>query len=113
MNTTFDDDSFYRDIMVKSRLEMPFSDFEDNVMREINLQKAQQQSIRQNLKLSWVFFATGSLFGLTIALLFDQFDFSALGISSEKVQPFVLAIVVLILIFQADSLFSYQKKINS
>lgn len=113
MNTSFDDDSFYRNIMSKSRLEMPFSDFEDNVMREINLQKAQQKSMVKDLNISWIFFAMGSLFGLTIALLFDQFDFSSLGISSGKLQPFVLAIVVLVLIFQADYLFNYQKKIKS
>jgi hypothetical protein len=99
--------------MTKSRLEIPFSDFEDNVMNEISLQKKKQELMLNYLKLSWIFFAMGSLFGITIALLFDQFDFSSLGISSAKLQPFVLAIVVLVLIFQADYLFNYQKKMKS
>ena len=107
------EENFFKEIMSKSKLELPFSDFEDNVMIQIEENILHQPAFSKDIKLSWIFFITGSVFGIAISLILPLIHESILGI-----QPSTLAIgfqiVFTILLFtQMDVLLKLIKKTYS
>ena len=56
-------------LLSDSKLEMPFSGFEDRVMHSIRNKVRTEQSINRNINLSWLFFALGTAFGLLLSVI--------------------------------------------
>lgn len=81
-------DAIFIDLMAKSKLDMPFSDFEDSVMQKIEENVIQKSEISKQLRLSKFFFIVGSLFGITISILLPQIQEPIFNIS-----PSVIALV--------------------
>lgn len=81
-------DDVFIDLMAKSKLDMPFSDFEDSVMQQIEENVIQKSEISKQLRLSKFFFILGSLFGIIISILLSQIQEPIFNIS-----PNVIALV--------------------
>ena len=75
----------FADLMGKSKLEMPFSDFEDSVMQLIAEKAIKKSNVIKELKLSRVFFIIGSVFGIVISILLSQIDESHFGFNSNVI----------------------------
>jgi hypothetical protein len=96
-NFKVDDRKFYQ-LMQKSRLAMPFSDFEDKMMQKIHQEAGYRKSIFQDIKLSTFFFIIGTLFGIMVTLLLPKLDGSFFGISSNALLlPFQVIFIILFL----------------
>jgi hypothetical protein len=110
MKESNSDETFFREIMSKSKLDVPFSDFEDNVMSFIKRQSLKRESISKDIKLSWLFFILGSTFGITISIILPRFIDSILGIPVDKfLIPFII-IISLLLLTQIDTLLKFYNK---
>ncbi len=102
----------FADVMKKSELEMPFSDFEDSVMLLIEEKAARKHKIAKELKLSRFFFVIGSIFGFLISLLLLQLEEPILGID-QSIIAFGFQIVFATLFFTQVEAFFNIKKNNS
>ena len=60
------EDIHLKNILSKSRKEMPFHDFEDELMVEIYKERDRKRSILKNIKLSWMFFIIGMISGIAL-----------------------------------------------
>jgi hypothetical protein len=106
------DEQFFRTVMAESKLELPFSDFEDTVMAGIE-NKADRPSFSTDLKLSWIFFIAGSVFGIALSVLLPRLQSPVFGI-----QPGALAILfqvtfTVLLFTQLETLIRLVKKLNT
>ena len=96
-NLNEEDQAFYQ-LMQKSRLTMPFSDFEDKVMRKIHQEARHRQSVFRDIKLSTFFFITGTVFGILLTVLLPKLDSSIFGIAAHQLLlPFQLIFIFLFL----------------
>jgi len=73
----------FANMMTKSKLEMPFSNFEDTVMRHIEEETIRKKTISKQLRFSRFFFILGSVFGFIITLLLSQIKAPVLGIDQN------------------------------
>jgi hypothetical protein len=106
------DDNFFQEIMSQSKLELPFPDFEDSVMIQIKKKAMQQSSFSKDLKLSWIFFIAGSVFGIVISLILPQMHKPIFGIQSDKLAIFFQIVFVSLLLTQIDILTKFIKRLN-
>ncbi|GHE23371.1 hypothetical protein [Sphingobacterium griseoflavum] len=60
-----------RKLMKLSKMELPFSDFEDHIMAEVEKIEAGREEALKHRKLALIFFITGSLFGLILNYMVD------------------------------------------
>lgn len=110
MGSTSADDKFVHEIMQKSILNVPFSDFDDSVMQIINTKELKPFSLKREFRLSWVFFILGSVFGISISVILPTIQGSILGLSLNKLTiPFQIVFAFLF-ISQLDNLFHIYKK---
>ena len=79
------EECFFEEIMGKSKLEVPFSDFEEKAMTKIFQKFELKKSIYNELKLSWVFFVLGSIFGLALSFLIPKISFSIFSLKPADV----------------------------
>lgn len=70
-------------LMQKSLVKLPFSDFEETVMYQIEVELKKQSSSLKDRKRSFFFFVTGSLLGIFISLILQKSEYIFLGISSQ------------------------------
>jgi hypothetical protein len=113
MKESNSDEIFFREIMSKSKLDVPFSDFEDSVMTLIKKQSLKRESILRDVKLSWLFFVLGSTFGITISIVLPRFIDSTLGINIEKFTIPFFIVFSIIFLSQLDTLLKFYKKENN
>jgi len=106
------DENFFQEMMSQSKLELPFSDFEDNVMIQIEKKIIQQSSFSKDLKLSWLFFIAGSVFGIVISLILPQMHKPIFGIEPNKLAIFFQIVFVSLLFAQIDILTKFVKRVN-
>jgi hypothetical protein len=103
------EETFFREIMSKSKLDVPFKDFDDNVMGLIEKKLSRKSSISRDIKLSWVFFIFGSLFGIIVTIALPKIKQSVFGIQSDKlILPFLIIFAFLIL-NQIDNLIEFYR----
>jgi hypothetical protein len=107
------EDFILREIISKSKLEIPFSDFEDNVMRSIDKRFVKKESLRRDFKLSCFFFITGSIFGIIVSIILPIFQRSILGISSEKLSIIFMVIFSLVFLTQLESLMNLYTRLKN
>lgn len=110
MKETDSEETFFREIMSKSKLDVPFEDFDDNVMGLIEKRLSKKASISRDIKLSWVFFIFGSIFGIIVTLILPKIQQPVFGIPSDKfILPFLI-IFSFLLLTQIDNLIDFYRK---
>lgn len=104
------EETFFNELMSKSKLEFPFPDFEDNVMRIVESNQKKQNIIQKDLRLSWIFFLLGSSFGIAISILLPKLQEPIFGLSVDKFTiPFQILFIFLF-ITQLNNLMDYYSK---
>lgn len=109
MKETDSEEAFFREIMSKSKLDVPFKDFDDDVMDLIEKSLSKKSSISRDIKLSWGFFIFGSIFGIIVALVLPKIQQPVFGIQSDKfILPFLI-IFSYLLLTQIDNLIDFYR----
>lgn len=109
-NINEQEEIYFRELMSKSRLEMPFSDFDDSVMTQIEQNNVQTQGITRDIKLSWLFFIIGSVFGVMISLILPQIPYKIFGFDPKNIAICFQIIFVVLLFTQIEALLGFLKK---
>jgi hypothetical protein len=105
-----EEETFFTELMSRSKLNVPFSDFDDKVMELIELGQMKKRNTQKEIKLSWIFFLTGSVFGIFISIALPMFQESFMGINIDRfIIPFQI-IFVLLFVSQINNLLAYYKK---
>ena len=104
------EETFFNELMSKSKLEFPFPDFEDNVMRIVESNQKKQNIIQKDLRLSWIFFLLGSSFGITISILLPKFQEPIFGLSVDKFTIPFQVLFIFLFITQLNYLMDYYSK---
>jgi len=107
------EDEFFRDVMSKSRLTLPFSDFEDNVMMQIETEIVHRKTLSKELRLSWIFFIVGSVFGIVLSVFIAQLPDPIYGIQPVNLTLFFAIVFASVLFTQIDTLIKFSRKVNS
>jgi len=100
----------FTQIMKKSKLEMPFSDFDEVVMHRIRREANQTEGFSRDIKLSFFFFLLGTSLGLVINFFLQQLLSTFLGISADNVLLIFQLSFVLLFLTQLESLVKLLKK---
>ncbi|WP_430816210.1 hypothetical protein [Carboxylicivirga sp. RSCT41] len=87
-----------------SKLEMPFSDFEDKMMLRVKTELNGKQSITKNLRLSWLFFVLGSVFGVIVSITLPMFQIELGGIDIKNLRYPVMAVILFVIIWQLEEM---------
>ena len=104
------EEGFFQEIMSKSKLNVPFPDFDNHVMGLIEHQVLKKASISRDIKLSWIFFILGSIIGVILSILLQKSEGTILGVSFDKlVIPFLIVCSFLIL-SQFDILLDFYRR---
>ena len=92
-------DDELKQLLKDSRLEMPFEDFEERVMSRLKKDAQSEKSIDRNIRLSWLFFVSGTAFGLLLSAIISPVT-SILGFPVSKLMiPLYIAGATLLLLF--------------
>ncbi len=89
-------DKYFRELLSDGNMEMPFNDFEDELMAEIRSEQEKRSSLLRNIRLSWLFFILGLVSGIALVLVS-----SSPGISTVENLPgtFVYTAIIFICLF--------------
>ena len=105
-------DKYFRELLQGNHREMPFNDFEDELMDEIAAEHERKNSFLKNIKLSWLFFFFGIISGIVLAVLSNGVTEGSGGLQENLV--YALAIIFcLIIVFLADNLFRLSFRHNN
>lgn len=107
------EDIFFGEIMSKSKLTLPFSDFEDNVMMQIESRVLRHHKWSKELSLSWIFFIVGSVFGIVLSVFIAQLRDPIFGIQPVNLTLFFAIVFSAVLFTQIDTLIKFSRRINS
>ncbi|MBT3382920.1 MAG: hypothetical protein HN778_08550 [Prolixibacteraceae bacterium] len=100
----------FKNIMQNSKLEIQFSDFEDNVMEQIQAKESSRRSVWSNLKLSWIFFFIGAFFGIFATQFLVDFQMPFFGENSKLIVFVGEILVVFVVASQFDNLIRFTLK---
>lgn len=104
------EDEFFHEIISKSRLQVPFSDFDDKVMSSIQKTVQKKSSIATDIKLSWIFFIIGSTFGTIVSLLLPRIQEPVLGLHLDKLSLPIQILFALWFVYQLDNFLAFYKR---
>ncbi|MCU4176071.1 hypothetical protein [Carboxylicivirga sp. N1Y90] len=99
----FEDDKLRR-MMEQSKVEMPFSDFESRLMSRIASESSWKKSVGKNMRLSWLFFTIGSLFGILATILLPLIKRNFFGLDIQLIQIPILLVITFVFIWQLDAM---------
>ena len=102
----------FSSLMQKSKLILPFSDFEDNTMKRIQADLKYKSSIRRSFQVSLVFFVLGTGFGLIVNSVLSNAHGSIMGVSSDKLLLWFQLIFVFIVLTQSENIFRLFTKLK-
>ena len=102
----------FSSFMQKSKLEMPFSDFEDNTMKRIQTDLKYRTSIMRSFHVSVIFFVLGTSFGLIVNSVLSNTHGSIMGISSDKILLWFQLVFVFIVLTQSENIFRLFTKLR-
>ncbi len=105
------EDQYFREIMSKSRLEMPFPDIEDRVMMQIE-NRTVKQGYSKEIKLAWIFFIAGSVFGMIISWILPTMQQKIFGIDPKNIAICFQIVFVVLLFTQIETLLELVKKVQ-
>lgn len=94
----------FKKLMEQSKLEMPFPDFEEQVMEVIRKKEARDKSFWRNIRWSWVLFLSGLVLGLIIMDLLAGLDLKYFGDKTKLVLLMIEIVIVAIFGLQFDNL---------
>ncbi len=103
-------DRLLSQLMQKSRLEMPFSDFEETVMLRIQKESSLEKLVMRDRKLSFFFFIAGTCLGLILNTILQKSRYTLLNIPSDTTLLIFQAGFVLLFIVQFDRNFPFLKQ---
>lgn len=92
----------FKELMKLSKVEIPFDDFEENIMSKIALAEKNQAALRKTHRNALIFFVLGTLFGMASNYIFAQYlnGLIVLAPNQEIIQLISLIIYVpLIVLF--------------
>lgn len=104
------EEHLFKQIISKSKLEMPFPDFEDSVMTQIEARKTSRLSISKDIKLSWIFFVIFLFIGITISYFLPHMDQVLFGNKTELVTLIFQICFAVLLFGQLDNLIKITKR---
>jgi len=110
--TQSEKDQQFKELMLKSKLNMPFSDFEDDVILQIKKQEEHKKSLSRNLKVSWLSFFAGTILGIVLTIQLFQIKIEGLGISSGMIELIFQLTFSVFVIFSLDFLIRFSRKIS-
>lgn len=105
-------DPIFNELMSKSKLEMPFPDFEDNVMIQIHKQEVYKNALMRNIKISWICFIAGTVFGFILSFLLPQFQPSLFGLNPDNAVLIFQLLFSLFVLFSLEILIRYTRKLS-
>ncbi|MBK3519815.1 hypothetical protein [Carboxylicivirga marina] len=97
-------DTRLKSLLQESRLEMPFSDFENKMMTRVKTELHGKRVISKNLKLSWLFFLFGSIFGLVLSVSLPMIQVNLGGFELQVLKYPVLALTLFIILWQLEAM---------
>lgn len=99
------------DLLKKSKLELPFADFEERMMVQILKHEKAKQQMTLNKKMAVLFFLIGTIFGMVlnygIAVLLESYNLSEDFM--DKVSFFSQLIYVVLIVLFSDKLWKLFK----
>ncbi len=102
------EEEIFKDLISKSKLEMPSPGFEEQVMMHIKRENIyQQQRVPREIKWSWVFIVLIIVLGITISLLITQLQTFIFGIPSHSMKTVFDFIFIVYVLLQLDTLIKY------
>jgi hypothetical protein len=107
------EDDYFGEIMSKSKLEMPFPDFEDKVMALIEKKDAGRLSVSKEIRLSWIFFTAGTVSGIIISWILPRMQEQIFGIDPKNLAICFQIIFVVLLFTQIETLLDLIKKVKA
>jgi len=110
MQNNMNNERIISQLMQKSQLEMPFSDFEESVMLRIEKLSAEEKTVSRDRKLSAVFFILGTFFGIILNFILQNAQYRFLNISSGTILLIFQTGFVLVFLIQLDRNFSLIKR---
>lgn len=102
----------FKKIMQHSKLDIPFSDFEADVMEKVRKKEAIRRSVWRNLKISWIFFFIGTFLGIFVTHYFTNIKIPFLEENSKLVLLLGEILIVIVISTQFDNLirFTFKKR---
>jgi hypothetical protein len=107
------EDRNFAELMKKSMIKMPFSDFEDTVMRKIEAEVQSRKSILNSIHTSILFFIIGTGVGTAVSLFLPEILSGLSGIPTDRVQLIFQGVFILIVLTQLEKLYKLVKKYSS
>lgn len=102
------EEEFFKDLISKSKMEMPAPDFEDQVMAHIKKENMyQQQSIPREIKWCWVYMILIIALGITTSLLITHLQTYIFGIPLRSVKTVFDFVFIVFVLLQLDTLIKY------
>jgi hypothetical protein len=105
-----DSELTFREMMSKSKLEVPFPEFEDKVMGLIKRKLSRKLSINRDIKLSWLFFILGSAIGIIVTSLLTSIQQPVLGMDKAILTMTFLIVFSFLLLSHLDCLIDFYKR---
>ena len=102
-------EKFVQELMAKSERKMPFDDFEDKLMQQIHKEANTSRSFLKDVRLSWLFFIVGTVFGLVLNILVAEMNTTIFGMPSQRLLLIVQVLFVMLLLSQFDRLIGLTK----
>lgn len=105
------EEDFFKEVLQKSAGPIPFLDFEDEIMMQIDARELRRESIWTNLKLSWFFFALGMITGILLMIILPEWQNNTGGIDAGYLAwSFLIIGCILVFILFARNLLTLTKK---
>ena len=92
-------DQYFRELLSGSSREMPFSDFEEELMSEIGREHEKKNSITRNIKLSWLFFFLGMVSGITLVIVTPKLTEGSTASNGNLIYASIIFICFFIILF--------------
>lgn len=105
-------DPQFKELMSKSKFEMPFPDFEDEVILQIKKQEEHKQSLSRHLKVSWLSFFAGTILGIVLTVQLFQLRVEGLGMSSTVIELMFQLVFSLFVLLSFDFFIRFSRKIS-
>jgi drug/metabolite transporter (DMT)-like permease len=103
----------FMQIMQKSMIDLPFSDFEENLMQQLESESILNTEIQKKEKISFIFFLAGTCLGFVLNYLLQWFKSSIFGITPQTIILSFQTIFVLLFITQLDRFIKNFKRVRT
>jgi len=110
------EDELFRKLLGSSRMKMPFSGLEDEIMAEIEQFDDQKETIRlsykRGLQFAGVFFMIGLICGLILTTLIPKLEFSIAGLDNSFLLVFYQTVFAITVLLFIEKLYLHWKRLK-